>query len=173
MTEIWKPVKDFRGYFISNYGQIRRGAKVINDYLTGDGYRRVALYRDGKKIYKFTHHLVADAFIPNEEGKLYVCHKDGNHSNNRVDNLTRDTKTTMSWKNDTKRVEAARKRAVCMGFANMKPVRNLDTNEVFDSVKLASVKYGIAPQGIGACANGYYKTCGGYHWEYVNKSDEV
>jgi hypothetical protein len=47
------------------------------------GYPRVELY--GKGVY--VHRLVAEAFIDNPHNKLYVNHKDGNISNNCVDNL--------------------------------------------------------------------------------------
>jgi len=33
------------------------------------------------------HRLLATLFIPNPENKPYVCHKDGNHMNNNLNNL--------------------------------------------------------------------------------------
>lgn len=36
---------------------------------------------------KYIHRLVASAFLPNPEGKATINHKDGNKSNNHIDNL--------------------------------------------------------------------------------------
>lgn len=33
------------------------------------------------------HELVAEAFVPNPDGKKYIRHIDGNITNNRADNL--------------------------------------------------------------------------------------
>ena len=87
MEELWKPVEDLPfGYEISSFGHMRI------DY--GDHYEPLevhnvklgtAIYINGI-VYKI-HRLVADAFIPNPDGKTMVKHIDGNLHNNRVDNL--------------------------------------------------------------------------------------
>ena len=51
------------------------------------GYQRLTLYKNGKKTWEQVHRLVALAFIPKEEGKTQVNHKDENKLNNCVDNL--------------------------------------------------------------------------------------
>lgn len=48
-----------------------------------DGYIQVHLDGEGERL----HRLVAQAFIPNPEGKDIVDHKDGNRANNCVSNL--------------------------------------------------------------------------------------
>lgn len=48
-----------------------------------------------------------------------------------------------------------------------KPVKNLDTGEIFPSVIEAAEKYGISRPHIGNCCRGVRKTCGGYRWEYA------
>jgi hypothetical protein len=44
-------------------------------------------YSNGKRKTEYMHRLVAQAFIPNPEGKKQVAHKDDDRTNNRVDNL--------------------------------------------------------------------------------------
>lgn len=51
------------------------------------GYKRVALMKDGKLSTHKVHRLVAINFIPNPSSKPQVNHKDGDKSNNHVDNL--------------------------------------------------------------------------------------
>lgn len=55
--------------------------------LNHDGYVKVRLIMKGKDKTARVHRLVAEAFIPNPEGKETVNHIDGNKENNCVDNL--------------------------------------------------------------------------------------
>ena len=48
-------------------------------------------------------------------------------------------------------------------------VRNIETGEVFDSIKEASEKYGLLPTHITRVCKGKRKSTGGYHWEYVKQ----
>ena len=49
-----------------------------------------------------------------------------------------------------------------------KPVKNLDTDEIFNSVTEAMKKY---PTGnIYSCCQGRAKSAGGYHWEYIKEN---
>lgn len=48
-----------------------------------------------------------------------------------------------------------------------KKVVCLDTGEVFESVKAAGERFGIGPSGISANLVGKYKSCHGYHFEYL------
>ncbi len=98
MMKIWKEIKDYKGYWVSNYGEVvsyrRQNSNELNfvpvllktySIIThcGKKYLRVRLKR--KDIY--VHRLVANAFISNHENKPQVNHIDNNPENNRVDNL--------------------------------------------------------------------------------------
>ena len=97
MNEIWKDIKGFEGaYMISNTGKVlslpRGGTQVQiptlrSLSLTHDGYVRVRLLYGKKDVTCRVHRLVAEAFIPNPDGKETVNHIDGNKENNNVDNL--------------------------------------------------------------------------------------
>lgn len=93
--EVWKPIKDFNGYEVSNTGQVRstnyRGKGVTRILKTSPdkmtGYMKVALIKDGKTKPKTVHRLVADAFIENPNNYPCVNHKDEDKTNNHVTNL--------------------------------------------------------------------------------------
>ena len=85
----WKNIKQNDGYLISNEGQVfskfTREEKILTN--RDDGYQVVVLSKNNKSESYYIHRLVATAFIPNPENLPEVNHKDGNKSNNIVDNL--------------------------------------------------------------------------------------
>ena len=93
MNEEWKDVVDYEGiYQISNKGNFRRNPlkprkakypKQINRL----GYEYVSISKHGKKMNKTIHQLVAAAFIPDFRYGMHVNHKDGNKTNNCLNNL--------------------------------------------------------------------------------------
>lgn len=88
MKEIWKNIMDFNGYQVSNLGRIRslKTYKVLKQ-KTNKGYKSSCLFKCGKIYYRYTHRLVAEAFIPNPKNLPCINHKDENPSNNCVNNL--------------------------------------------------------------------------------------
>lgn len=92
--EIWKPVKDFEGYYeVSNLGRVKRlkgyqclGERILKPSLS-IGYSVVNLQRPGKRKVTKVHSLVMRAFVSQRPRKQEVNHKDGNKSNNHLANL--------------------------------------------------------------------------------------
>ena len=79
--EMWKPIPELLGYSVSNKGRIRKDSTgQIMVLSKNGGYVRIT-------ITKHVHRLVAQAFIPNPEGKPIVHHKDHNKLNNIYSNL--------------------------------------------------------------------------------------
>lgn len=104
--EIWKDVVGFEGrYMVSNMGRVKsldftsvvkkkfgiitvpKYGKILKPKVDKGGYYSQSLSIDGKSYYKSIHRMVLTAFVPNPENKPEINHKDGNKSNNCVDNL--------------------------------------------------------------------------------------
>jgi hypothetical protein len=83
MVEMWKSVGAV--YEVSTGGTIRNSVtgRVVHAFVGKDGYARVQI---GGKT-RTVHRVVAEAFVPLVDGKMFVNHKDGDKTNNRADNL--------------------------------------------------------------------------------------
>lgn len=89
MDEEWKCLvyhnKTFNDFEVSNTGKLRnvRTGTEYKTYKNKQGYYQVCVSlgsRCDKQIFKI-HRAVAETFIPYEEGKHHVNHKDGNKLN--------------------------------------------------------------------------------------------
>jgi len=111
IIEVWKQIDDFN-YEVSSHGNIKKIGHVPNDaeFLKGKKniYGRLYIFITGYRVSKrkreirypiskplfgpscervYIHRAVAEAFIPNPQNKRIVSHRDGNKSNNNVNNL--------------------------------------------------------------------------------------
>ena len=69
------------------YNGIANNRHIMTGGHDKNGYCLVTLTHNNKKYTRKKHRLVAEAFIPNPVGKPEVNHKNGNKSDNRVENL--------------------------------------------------------------------------------------
>lgn len=101
--EIWKPIPKFDGYEASTHGRIRsidrilrsgdrHNGRVLKLGTCTGGRRSVTIYRDCKRYCFQVHTLILLTFVGPCPAGLECCHGDGNHTNNRKDNLRWDTK---------------------------------------------------------------------------------
>lgn len=90
--EIWRDVVNYEGlYQVSNFGRVKSfygiGENLLTPSANKSGYQYVVLTKNKVRKSCKVHTLVACAFLVNLENKPAVHHRDGNRSNNRVDNL--------------------------------------------------------------------------------------
>lgn len=169
-------------YMISSYGRVRsverrtRFGQLVPDRIlkqrnsSGRGntfYKEVTLSDDGKTFDVEVHRLVATAFLKKPDGAQCVNHKDGNGSNNSVDNLEwctfkENVRHSMQELNNNPR--RWKSKAVAQIDADGNTVK------VWESAWEVQRTLGISQVGISRAArrvkkSGVFK---GYRWDYVD-----
>lgn len=88
----WRPVtitgfEDL--YEVSNHGEVRRGpqGRVLKPGLHLGGYHHVVLSGRGLRKCLLIHRIVLEAFVSLRPEGLEARHRDGDPTNNRLDNL--------------------------------------------------------------------------------------
>ena len=90
MDEIWKIIRYFENYSVSNYGQIRaeRSGRIMALYENQYGVVCVGMMDGGIQKHRSVPLLVAKAFVPRKFGPFDTpINLDGDRHNNRADNL--------------------------------------------------------------------------------------
>ena len=166
--ERWKDINGYDGlYQVSDCGNVRnvKTGKNKKAGITPYGYKRVVLYANGKRKWFQVHRLVADAFIPNEDGKREVNHIDGNKLNNNAANLewaTSSENHLHAYSNGLKHanienaVKARSKKVKC------------SNGVVYESVQATARSLGICASNISEVCNGKRKKAGGYCFEFAD-----
>ncbi len=88
--EEWRKIEGYENYSVSSYGRVRndKRKKIKKAIITPAGYLRIQLTdNNGCSKAFFVHRLVAQAFIPEVDGKRYVNHINENKQDNRFGNL--------------------------------------------------------------------------------------
>lgn len=112
--EIWKVIKEYPNYMISNLGRLKSLSyrqtgqeKILKQNINGRGYNYTNISYKGTYKNLFIHREVAKAFLINDNKKnTDVNHKDGNKQNNNVNNLewcTRSENILHAFKNNLKK----------------------------------------------------------------------
>lgn len=182
MNEIWKTIKGYENYEISNHGRVRSKQwerkhycggtciipeKIMKPTICERGYERIGLVRNGKQRSVFIHKLVAKAFIPNPLQKPFINHIDCNGLNNFVDNL--------EWCTQSENVQYAYNIGRCEHALDKKrkPVVaiKIKSDEIlqFKSMNDAGRHFGVGHQAISRCCLGKVKSAYGYKWRFANE----
>lgn len=165
----WRTISGYPDYRISDEGQVysmkRNRLLTITDH--GDGYKTVALCKDGKVKHPLLHRLVFETFIGAIPSGCEVNHKDEDKGNNRLDNL----EVITHWQNSiygtrnqrisesNKKWRKSKGRAVWQYTSDGVLVRKWETMaEAHDN--------GFHKSGICDCCQGRKKLYKGYMWSY-------
>ena len=171
--EIWKSIKGYENYEVSNLGRIKSlkygKEKILKPVKNKYGYLQVVLCGDGKiKNFKI-HQLVASAFIPNPLGFTEINHKDENKINNVVSNIEWVSRSyNIHYGTRTKRAAAALSKPV-------EASRFSDFREIclrFSSTMEAE-RNGYGHQNVSACCRGCFHREGnnkyrGLFWRFAS-----
>ena len=184
---MWKEIPGYEGLYSANeFGEVlshagkRNGTnntptkdKILKPGKTIGGYLFVALRKSNKTKLVLVHRLVAFCFIANPENKATVNHKDGNKSNNMLENLewmTQKENTIHSYKDLGRKPTKGK-----IGKENIlsKAIIQLDLNNkiiafyesISDAEKLLNIN------NISRVCKGKQITCGGYKWKYQHNTE--
>lgn len=161
--EVWRDIPGHGGLFqVSNLGRLRAvRVKILKPYKTRTGYLIGVLCNGNRKTRQGVHRFVAQAFLPNPEGKEQVNHINGNKEDNRVENLEWAT----CQENNLHRC-----RVLGGGGGRAeRPVVNLDTGEWFKSMTEAAKAVGVPVTYILKVCKGYRNSTKGTRWAYAEE----
>lgn len=88
--EIWKDIIEFEGaYKVSNLGRILdvKTGKIRKLCRDKDGYYQLGMMKNGKRVFRKVHRLVAEAFLDNPNSLPLINHKNEIKTDNRPENL--------------------------------------------------------------------------------------
>jgi hypothetical protein len=129
----------------------------LRSFPTLRGYLSLTIYKNGERITRSVHRLVAEAFLGGPHPGFDVNHIDGDKTNNRIENL--------EWCTREENVQHAVRTGLRKG-PRRKPVRIMETGEEFDSVRACAKYLGVDVSCIiwALSHSGIYQ---GYHLEYI------
>lgn len=163
--EIWKLSLSFPEYEISNKGNVRnkKTKHIIVASPNKKGYYHLGLYANGQRKNVYVHQLVAEAFLLcGSQPNMEVNHKDGDKSNNTVENLewcTRSENTKHAFKNGLKKP---------IDHPFSKRVKVVETGKEYESIRKCAVAVNGDRKSIHNCLNGSQRSHKGYHFEFVD-----
>ena len=173
--EILKDIIGYEGlYQASSLGKIKSligrysNVEYLKEGTTKCNYKTVTLCKNNKHTSKNVHRLIAEAFYG--KSKLDVNHKDGDKTNNKIENLEFVTKSEnikhalkkgLFIPNFDKIAIETRKKIAQINIANDGVIN------IFVSAHEASRQTKINRGNISATCRGLYETAGGYKWKYI------
>ena len=173
MIETWRPIVGYEDrYEVSNLGRVRHilfvnnkivklQNKILRIAINKRNRAYICLKKDRQRKNKIVHRLVAEAFIPKDEGKNEINHIDGNPLNNCVENLewcTRKENMVHAYVNNLSKLPKYNK-------ANSKRIKRND-GKTYQNAYDAAKELNVSVCSIRDVLKGRIKTCKGYKFEY-------
>lgn len=150
---------------LPNHGSCIVRERILKSSSSGVGYEKVVLSKAASHKSIRVHKLVAQAFIPNPDGKSEINHIDGNKRNNCADNL--------EWVTAKENQNHAIQKGLRVDFFRRKKVNQYDLDGNFvrswDGYVEIEQTLGIPKQCVCACVKGRSKTAFGFIWRHSNE----
>lgn len=177
----WVKVSGYSNYSVSDSGEVRNDAtgKVKRPTLNKrNGYLVVDLYEGNVRKKAPVHRLVAEAFIPNPEGKPTVDHIDGCRTHNDAENLRWATYSENNSRFET--VGTRSERIAMFHYVEQRKKRGggherwlaVDEAMNFSSISEAAAHFGVSVGNISQMlkhgAIGRRGKMRGYRFEYLD-----
>jgi hypothetical protein len=174
--EIYKRIEGFEhNYMVSNYGNVKtlgngkstcplyNSERQLTKRKKSNGYLQVKLFKDGKRNHIGIHRLVAFAFLPNDENKKEVNHKDCNKENNNVSNLEwcTSSENKLHYSRNVGYPLPNKKKVVQLSISN-------EIIKIHNSIQDAQRDTGADRASIRNVCNFTQKTAKGYKWQWAS-----
>lgn len=180
MDERWQPIYDIPGYWVSTKARV--WSEISKTFIWGtplrSGHIDVSLRLNGRRIHRYLHRLVAEAFIPNPDGYPEVRHLDDDPSNNEVWNLAwgdqyanvqdciRNGHFRYFTREDVEKANAMRRTPIVA--VDLKSGKRI----FFDSQQEASRQLGVDQSSIHDVIYGRKRGCNGYYFAFQKDFDD-
>lgn len=166
--ECWSVISGYDDYMVSNTGIVisrKRGDWVkLKPGTNSRGYLCVSL--EGRS--KCVHRLVAEAFIPNENGMREINHIDGNKLNNNANNL--------EWCTRSHNIKHSYDIGLRDSMGSIKkcgqPIMIIETGEIFYSISECARYLGVSLEQVRCCLDEkktQHHSCKGYHFKRIGE----
>lgn len=155
----WKIIPETMNHKISKSGDVYSilTEKILKPFQNLGGYRNIKLTN---KLHFSIHRLVAKAYIPNPNNYPLVNHKDGNPSNNTVENL--------EWCSHSQNSVHAVRIGLNKSSKKVNKIKNRKIIKTYNSITEAAKDVGVTRMAITNVLIGRSKTCVGHEWKYAS-----